>query len=141
MKFSLDHSAGLSVLGYADGQVTVAIPERHPLRGVVNLEQDEYGRAQIRDSFIITRQQLSCDWPPENIGQLRPEHLQALLGYAPEVILLGTGGRLSFPAAATLAPLHSAGVGVEVMDTAAACRTFNILAGEGREVLAAMFMI
>ena len=67
--------------------------------------------------------------------------LWLLVGHKPEVVLLGTGARLRFPPAAVLAPLTRAGIGVEVMDTAAACRTYNILAGDGRRVVAALLMI
>ena len=57
------------------------------------------------------------------------------------MVLLGTGGRLRFPPSAVLAPLIAAQIGYEVMDTGAACRTFNLLAGEGRRVLAALLLI
>ena len=55
-------------------------------------------------------------------------------------MLLGTGPVFRFPEAARLAPLYQAGIGVEVMDTPAACRTYNILMGEGRKVLAALLL-
>ena len=56
----------------------------------------------------------------------------------PEIVLLGTGAAFSFPEPRKLASLHQAGIGVEVMDTAAACRTYNILMAEGRNVVAAL---
>ena len=56
-------------------------------------------------------------------------------------MLLGTGSRLHFPPAAVLMPLIAAQIGYEVMDTGAACRTFNVLAGEGRRVVAALLLI
>ena len=58
----------------------------------------------------------------------------------PEIILLGTGASFVFPDRARLAPLYNAGLGVEVMDTPAACRTYNILLGEGRNVVAALIL-
>ncbi len=58
----------------------------------------------------------------------------------PEVVLLGTGTRLRFPHPRLTRALTDAGIGVEVMDTPAACRTFNILAAEGRKVLAAVIL-
>jgi len=60
---------------------------------------------------------------------------------APAVALLGTGAEQHFPSPELLAPLTSAGVGVEVMTTAAACRTYNILMAEGREVAAMLLMM
>jgi uncharacterized protein len=59
---------------------------------------------------------------------------------APEIVLLGTGPRLRFPSPAVYASLLKARIGVEVMDTAAACRTYNILAAEGRRVAAALML-
>jgi uncharacterized protein len=58
----------------------------------------------------------------------------------PEIVLLGTGATFVFPDPARLAPLRDARVGVEVMDTAAACRTYNILLAEGRNVVAALIV-
>ena len=55
-------------------------------------------------------------------------------------VLLGSGRAFRFPDAARLAPLYKAGIGVEVMDTPAACRTYNILLGEGRNVIAALIL-
>jgi len=63
-----------------------------------------------------------------------------VLALRPEVLLIGTGPRQVFPDRALLAPLHAARVGFEVMDTAAACRTYNVLVGEGREVAAALIV-
>ena len=141
MKVSLDQGGGLTIHSYHEGQVTVAIPPWHPLRGVVNIEQDDYGNARFTTSFVITRQDLSCEWSPESYDQLEREHLTSLLAYEPELILLGTGPSLRFPHSETMASVQEAGVGLEIMDTAAACRTFNILVSEGRNVVAALMMI
>jgi len=63
-----------------------------------------------------------------------------LVSLEPEVILLGTGRRLVFPEPQVLATVHAATIGIEIMDTAAACRTYNILAGESRHVAAALII-
>lgn len=63
-----------------------------------------------------------------------------MLGLAPEVVLLGTGARQQFPDPVLLGILHAQRIGVEVMDTAAACRTFNVLVTEGRPVAAALIV-
>ncbi|MGD8576928.1 MAG: Mth938-like domain-containing protein [Thiohalophilus sp.] len=141
MKFSLDQVGGLTIRSYHPGSITVTIPAWHPLRGVVNIEQDEEGNASITESVILTREELTCDWTPQNYDELEAEHLTTLLAYEPELILLGTGEQLRFPDSETMASVQQAGVGLEVMDTAAACRTFNILVGEGRKVVAALMMI
>ena len=91
-------------------------------------------------SLLVTPDALVGDWPPSSIEPLTSTHLKALLALQPEVVLLGTGARLSFPAADVLRPLIDAGIGYEVMDTRAACRTFNILMAEGRRVLAALII-
>jgi uncharacterized protein len=67
---------------------------------------------------------------------LTAEHARPLLALAPEIVLVGTGPRQIFPESEFGAPLMSAGVGVEIMDTGAACRTFNVLVGEQRRVVA-----
>lgn len=98
------------------------------------------GERLIRASVILTPTDMVLDWPPRSIRELLPEHLQRALDFAPEVILLGTGSRQDFPDTHVLAPVHRAGIGIEVMDTRAACRTFNVLVQEGRKVAAALML-
>ena len=64
--------------------------------------------------------------------------MEKLTGLGTEIILLGTGNRLRFPSGALLRPFAKAGIGLDVMDLPAACRTYNILAAEGRKVAAAL---
>ena len=78
------------------------------------------------------------DWGARIAEALADDHLRNLLHHRPELVIFGSGARLKFLPAATLRPLIDAGVGVETMDTAAACRTYNILASEGRRVVAAL---
>ena len=105
-----------------------------PGRIVVN--QDAYTH-----SLIVLPGQVISDWPPQVFKDFTPDHFQALAALAPEVVILGTGLRQQFPRAELLAPLIKAGIGWEVMDSGAACRTYNILMGEGRNVAAALLMI
>ena len=77
---------------------------------------------------------------PDTFADLTAAHLAPLAAIACDVLLLGTGERLRFPAAAILRPLIEARVGVEMMDTAAACRTYNILVAEGRKAAAALIV-
>ncbi len=81
------------------------------------------------------------DWPPQCFDDLSPAHFELLRDLNPEVVLLGTGVRLHFPAPALTRALVEAGIGLEVMDTGAACRTYNVLVGEGRRVAAALLMM
>ena len=77
---------------------------------------------------------------PEHISDLGEAHIQQFIHLKPELILLGTGEVQTFPGPDVLAPLYPARIGIEVMTTDAACRTFNVLIGEGRAVLAALFV-
>ena len=77
-------------------------------------------------------------WPVSRFEDLQAEHFMALVEHAPELVIFGSGARLRFPAASALRPLIERRIGVETMDTAAACRTYNVLLSEGRTVLAAL---
>src|SRR5690349_12708626 len=100
----------------------------------------EVNRARHAASLAVSGDRLVLGWPATSIEVLQPDHLAALLELGPEIVLLGTGETFVFPPPALLAPLRQAGVGVEVMDTPAACRTYNILMGEGRNVVAAIVL-
>ena len=91
-------------------------------------------------SLLVTPSELVADWPASDAHALTSAHLDAALELQPEVVLLGTGSRLHFPPTDVLSPLIEAGIGFEVMDTGAACRTYNILMAEGRRVLAALIV-
>jgi uncharacterized protein len=91
-------------------------------------------------SLVVSADHLIPDWPASSLAALAPDHLAAIVELKPEIVLLGTGAKFGFPEPALLAPLHKARIGVEVMDTAAACRTYNILLGEGRNVVAALIV-
>jgi uncharacterized protein len=79
-------------------------------------------------------------WAPGRFDGLRPEHFDAIVALHPAVVIFGSGPVLRFPAAALLRALIERRIGVEAMDTAAACRTFNVLAAEGRSVVAALLV-
>ncbi|HTQ75404.1 MAG TPA: Mth938-like domain-containing protein [Burkholderiales bacterium] len=95
---------------------------------------------RIERSVVVLPERILADWPASRFADLRAEHLAALTGLDREIILLGTGGRLRFPRPEIMAPLVRAGIGVEVMDLQAACRTYNILMSEGRKVAAALLI-
>lgn len=80
------------------------------------------------------------DWKVQNIEALDRHNIEALAALEPELVLLGTGDVLRFPDPRLLVNLTHAGIGAEVMDTRAACRTYNILAEEGRNVAAALII-
>lgn len=98
----------------------------------------EVNRTRHLASLVVSAERLITDWPAASIEALSADHLAAIVELKPEVVLLGTGAVFRLPEPALLAPLYKAGIGVEVMDTPAACRTYNILLGEGRNVIAAL---
>jgi uncharacterized protein len=79
-------------------------------------------------------------WDATAFEELTPAHFGALLELEPEIVILGTGTALRFPRPELTRPLAAAAVGFEAMDTKAACRTYNILMAEGRQVLAAILI-
>ena len=95
---------------------------------------------ELRQSFVLSPEQLLDDWRPRSIDELQPADMDALLALQPAVVLLGSGARQRFPAPAVLATCLGRGIGIEVMDNAAAARTFNLLAGEGRRVVAGFLL-
>lgn len=91
-------------------------------------------------SLIVLPEQLILDWEPRTSGDLTEAHFAHLATLDVEIILLGTGNTLRFPAPRLTAPLVQARIGCEVMDSHAAARTYNILMGEGRRVAAALLL-
>jgi uncharacterized protein len=124
MKIQLETAgAGANIIrNYAPGQVTI--------------NEDTY-----RCSLLVSAERIITDWPPAAFDELSSSHFESIKQLAPEVVILGTGRRLRFPAAAVTWPLTAAQVGLEVMDTGAACRTYNVLVSDGRKVVAALLMI
>jgi uncharacterized protein len=95
----------------------------------------------LTKSFIVAPDRLVEDWPPQRFDELTGEHLQAALALEPEILIIGTGSQQHFLPGELMAALSRGGIGVEVMDTAAACRTYNVLLSEDRKVVAALLMI
>ena len=80
------------------------------------------------------------DWAVTAFDQLAAGHFERLAALQPELVIIGSGHRLRFPAPALLRPLIERRVGFETMDTAAACRTYNVLVSERRSVVAALIL-
>lgn len=122
MKLHLDQPGSRNqVTGYGAGYV--AINHRH-----------------YETSLVLLPDRIVEPWGAGGFEALAEADFEALRALAPEILLLGTGGRQRFPAPALLRPLIEARIGCEVMDLAAACRTFNILMAEGRHVAAALLI-
>lgn len=98
------------------------------------------GETIHRHNLLLMPERILEPWPVDALERLTPEDLSSLTLHRPEVILFGTGARQKLLHPTLLAPLAEAGIGHEVMDTGAACRTYNILLSEGRSVLAALIL-
>lgn len=94
----------------------------------------------LKHSLVVSKQHLVQDWPVQSVADLNDSTLAALLVIQPEVILIGTGQTLQFPHPERYASLLNQGIGVEFMDSGAACRTYNILLGEERKVIAGIIL-
>lgn len=95
---------------------------------------------ELAASFLLAPDRLVEAWPVGDVAALDGVTGEAVLALEPEVVLLGTGSRQQFPSAAFMAGFLRRGIGIEVMDNAAAARTYDLLAGEGRRVVAAFIL-
>lgn len=91
-------------------------------------------------SLLLSPHQIVENWPPENIFMLTSEHLNTIIQLNPEIVLLGTGEHQHFPDPFLFSELMSKHIGYEIMDTLTACYTFNLLAQEGRKVVAGLII-
>lgn len=144
MQFNQEYSPFNYVIRkHNHNEITVSIPiSPEQLHG----DQKQTGQALSLElethtqSFLLAPTDLVPSWPVKSTADLEEAHLPQLLKFDPEVILLGSGQRIVWPAMTLVKTLNDQNVGIEVMDTAAACRTFNILMHEGRRVLAALIL-
>ena len=121
MKLQPDRSDVQSISGYGPGWVSV-------------------DGQKIGHSVIISSKGERIEWPASRFEDLALGHFEQLARLDCEVLIFGSGSRIRFPQAAWLQPLIARRIGIETMDTAAACRTYNILAQEGRSVAAALLL-
>jgi uncharacterized protein len=103
--------------------------------GYVMVNQIRYER-----NLIILPDRIIENWEVETFEQLTAEHFECLLPLQPEMVLFGTGATLRFPHPSLTKTLIASKIGVEIMDTSAVCRTYNILTAEGRRVAAALLI-
>ncbi len=92
------------------------------------------------ESVLVPWQGEVLPWQAASFEALTPQHFERVAVLAPEVVIFGSGARLRFPPPPLVRALIEQRIGWEVMDTAAACRTYNVLASEGRRVLAALLL-
>jgi uncharacterized protein len=121
VKFHLSATSGNLVTGLGPGWVRI-------------------GATEYRENLVVTPETIATAWAEPGFDGLTDSDFAALLPYKPEVVLFGAGPTIRFPHPRLTRALADARVGIEVMDTPAACRTFNILAAEGRGVVAALLL-
>ena len=121
MKFQPDFIGVQSISGYGAGWVGV-------------------GAEKIMHSVVLSSAGARLDWQCQSFEDLGISHFQKIAELSPELLVFGSGLRLRFPPAAWIRPLIERGIGIETMDTHAACRTYNILASEGRKVAVALLI-
>jgi uncharacterized protein len=121
MKFHLNAGAGNVFTGYGNDYVRLGIVE-------------------YRENVVVTPEQILAGWCPGGFDALTDADFAAIAALQPEIVLLGTGARQRFPSPRLARALAEARIGLDVMDTPAACRTFNILAAEERKVAVAILL-
>ena len=121
MKLQPDQSDVQTITGYGPGWVGV-------------------GTEKITHSVILTSGGERTPWLASRFEDLGAEHFEQLAQVEAEIVIFGSGTRIRFPQGAWLKPLVARRIGIETMDTAAACRTYNILAQEGRSVAVALLL-
>lgn len=98
------------------------------------------GEQILTQSCLLRADKVIAQWRPQRIDELTADDLESIFALEPEIVVLGTGSRQKFPASSLLAKMLSRGIGCEVMDTGAACRTYNVLVSEDRRAVAALFL-
>ncbi len=122
MKLQSDpHSGANTITGYGDGYV-------------------EINKTPYAHAVVLSSDGAISEWSPQSFDDLEAHHFSQLVDLKPELIIIGTGKRQRFPKPELLKALISAKIGFEIMDSQAACRTYNILVGEGRQVLLALIV-
>lgn len=122
MKLHLDARTGLNtVTGYGPGYVMI-------------------NNVRCDTNLVVLPERLVTGWAASGFAALTVADFGLVRDLEPEIVLLGTGAKQQFPNPALLRPLMEARIGFEIMDTQAACRTYNILMGEGRNVAAALII-
>jgi uncharacterized protein len=127
MKFQPDKADTQVITGYGPGWVKIGF-----------FDNGQPRQEQIAHSVVIGSKGERLDWPGIGFAQLDATHFQQLAELKPELVVFGSGKALRFPAPTLQRSLMEQRIGLESMDTIAACRTYNILAGEGRHVLAVL---
>jgi uncharacterized protein len=113
-------------------------PGEHHFIHSVSAEGIRVGERTYTQSLVISADQIRTDWPVQNFEDFESSHFELLFQLEPDLVLLGTGANQHFLSAELMMEFYQRGIGIEIMNTAAACRTFNVLVAESRRVVAAL---
>ena len=144
MKFALETGLNILIHGYETGRVSLTgLSAEHPdvKSGLIDEWDGDNHLGIVKKSITIRTDGTINEWLAHNISDFNPQNFKHFSQEQPEIVLFGTGKKLVFPPQECLSLLQQGNIGYEVMDTAAACRTFNVLAAEGRDVILAIVMI
>jgi uncharacterized protein len=122
MKFTEDYATGVNVIRSYDHSGIMINNNNHT------------------QSLVVSSNSLIENWPVQQISELNTDTLSLILELEPEVIVVGTGNKLEFPSPQTYSSIINQGIGIEFMDSGAACRTYNILISENRRVVAGIIL-
>lgn len=145
MQFSLDTNSNNYIIRAYSPQEIIVTPPQDMAATVKRIQDPRFGDHPIAlelitSTSLIMPRRLIKDWTTTPYDDISADELATVQEYQPEIVLLGTGTTLKWPAKGVRESLLAQGIGVEVMDSGAACRTFNILTEEQRHVVAIIFL-
>ncbi len=123
MKLDFDqHTINLSITAYSEDGITL-------------------GGRMLTAPFVVSGNDILPDLVPNSVSAIEPTHIERIMQLEPSLVIIGTGSKQTFLDARVLKPALDANVGIEVMGTAAACRSFNVLVAENRAVVGVFYML
>jgi len=134
MAFTRENSIGNAIHSYAAGEIQII--QNTLVNGV-----KEAALNKITSNLIINPTNLILDWTVNNLDEITEELIAPIVALDPEIVILGVGAKMKLPPVRINLLFQKHHIGLEMMDTAAACRTYNFLLTEGRNVAAALIQI
>ncbi len=122
MQFNLDSNVGkYQINSFQPGQVVI-------------------NKQTYINSIIIAPEKIITNWQPQNYAEISEYDLKSILDLSPQIVIIGTGEQQHFLEQELLLPFLKQGIGIEIMNTDAACRTYNVLMSEGRNIVAGLLL-
>ncbi len=134
MAFTTENSIGNAIHSYAAGEIQII--QNKQTNGVMEATLNT-----ITTNFIINPDAVILDWAVTKLDDINEELINPIVALEPEIVILGVGQKMTLPRITINLMFQKFNIGLEMMDTAAACRTYNFLLTEGRNVAAALIQI